>query len=76
MRPVKNRSPGGKNGKRCGQMLNTAPNVAERRDLDSVLQYLSDSNHFLCVGLELHEFYENIAISVYFLTKQMLRKQA
>ena len=55
-------------------MLNTAPNVAERRDLDSVLQYLSDSNHFLYVGLELHEFYENIAISVYFLTRPMLRK--
>ncbi len=57
-------------------MLNTAPNVAERRDLDSVLQYLSDSNHFLYGRLELHEFSENIAISVYFLTKQMLRKQA
>mgnify|MGYP004020629701 FL=1 len=57
-------------------MLNTAPNVAERRDLDSVLQYLSDSNHFLYGRLELHEFLENIAISVYFLTKQMLRKQA
>ena len=56
MRPVKNRSPGGRNGKRCGQMLNTAPNVAERRDLDSVLQYLSDSNHFLYGPLELHEF--------------------
>ena len=76
MRPVKNRSPGGRNGKWCGQMLNTAPNVAERRDLDSVLQYLSDSNHFLYGRLELHEFSENIAISVYFLTKQMLRKQA
>ena len=74
MRPVKNRSPGGRNGKRCGQMLNTAPNVAERRDLDSVLQYLSDSNHFLYGGLELHEFFENIAISVCFLTKRMLRK--
>ena len=74
MRPVKNRSPGGRNGKRCGQMLNTAPNVAERRDLDSVLQYLLDSNYFLYGGLELHEFFENIAISVYFLTKQMLRK--
>ena len=69
MRPVKNRSPGGRNGKPCGQMLNTAPNVAERRDLDRVLQYLSDSNHFLYSGLELHEFSENIAISVYFLTK-------
>ena len=57
-------------------MLNTAPNVAERRDLDSVLQYLSESNHFLYGRLELHEFSENIAISVYFLTKQMLRKQA
>ena len=76
MRPVKNRSPGGRNGKRCGQILNTAPNVAERRDLDSVLQYLSDSNHFLYDRLELHELSENIAISVYFLTKQMLRKQA
>ena len=57
-------------------MLNTAPNVAERRDLDRVLQYLSDSNHFLYGRLELHEFSEYIAISVYFLTKQMLRKQA
>ena len=76
MRLVKNRSPGERNGKRCGQMLNTAPNVAERRDLDRVLQYLSDSNHFLYSRLELHEFSENIAISVYFLTKQMLRKQA
>ena len=76
MRPVKNRSPGGRNGKRCGQMLNTAPNVAERRHLDSVLQYLLDSNHFLYGRLELHEFSENIAISVYFLTKQMLRQQA
>ena len=74
MRLVKNRSPGERNGKRCGQMLNTAPNVAERRDLDRVLQYLSDSNHFLYSRLELHEFSENIAISVYFLTKQMLRK--
>ena len=55
-------------------MLNTAPNVAERRHLDSVLQYLLDSNHFLYGGLELHEFFENITISVYFLTKQMLRK--
>ena len=76
MRSVKNHSPGGRSGKRCGQMLNTAPNVAERRDLDRVLQYLSDSNHFLYGRLELHEFSENIAISVYFLTKQMLRKQA
>ena len=76
MRPVKNRSPGGRNGKPCGQMLNTAPNVAERRDLDRVLQYLSDSNHFLYGRLEFHKFPENIAISVYFLTKQMQRKQA
>ena len=76
MQPVKNRSPGGRNGKACGQMLNTAPNVAERRDLDRVLQYLSDANNFLYGRLELHEFSENIAISVYFLTKQMLRKQA
>ena len=76
MRPVKNRSPGGRNGKPCGQMLNTAPNVAERRDLDRVLQDLSDANNFLYGRLELHEFSENIAISVYFLTKQMLRKQA
>ena len=57
-------------------MLNTAPNVAERRNLDSVLKYLSESNHFFYGRLELHEFSENIAISVYFLTKKMLRKQA
>ena len=55
-------------------MLNTAPNVAERRDLDSVLQYLSDSNHFLYGGLEWQEFFENIAISVCFFNEQMLRK--